>query len=150
MSVGDSFGVRKATAPLSDKALEEIGRKVGYERPDGTVDIDRVRRLTSVFSRKQYGNFSLMALALNGLLTRQNPEKRKFLLDALKKSGYMKVDEIEEVPFGYEYTEAQIHGGVDIQDIEKVILPYANAETAPSALIALLDLRGITYEFQFG
>ena len=150
VSVGDSFGVRKATAPLSDKALEEIGRKVGYERPDGTVDIDRVRRLTSVLSRKQYGNFSLMALALNGLFTRQNPEKRKFLLDALKKSGYMKVDEIEEVPFGFEYTEAQIHGGVDIQDIEKVILPYANAETAPSALIALLDLRGITYEFQFG
>jgi hypothetical protein len=114
------------------------------------VDIDRVKRLTAVFSRKQYGNFSLMALAMNGLFNRQNPEKRKFLLDAFKKTGYMKVEEIEEVPFGFEYTEAQIHGGVDIQDVEKVILPYANAETAPSALIALLDLRGIPYEFQFG
>lgn len=150
VTVRDSFGVRKTAAPLSDKALEEIGREIGYERPDGTVDIDRVKRLTSVFCRVDLGNFAVMALALNGLLNRQNPEKRKFLLEALKKIGYMEVDAIEEDPFKYGYTEAQIHGGVDIQDIDKVILPYANAETAPSALIALLDLRGIPYEFQFG
>ena len=146
-TVGDSFGSRGAVVPLDDAALMEIGDNLDYFTEDGEVDLERVKNTVYMLSYNgQDSHTTISSLAVEGLMRRQSPRKEAMLRKLLVDTGAFGVGSLKDANWmGFLYTEAQIHGGVDIEDIEKVILPYADISEVPLALVKLLEDRNIPF-----
>jgi hypothetical protein len=146
-TIGDSFGSRGAVVPLDETVLEEIGAVLGYFTEDNEIDLDRVKNIVYMLSFSGAPSHQTISiLAMEGLMRRQSPRKEAMLRKLILDSGVFRVGSIGDSNWmGYQYTEAQIHGGVDIEDIEKVILPYADISEVPLALVKLLEDRNIPF-----
>lgn len=138
-TIGDSLGLEMTPIPFSEDSLREIARNLGMS-PD---DLDAVRRQLAL-TGASWVEPDTFHLALAGLLQRLPTDRRETLVKLLAKHNQFKTREMHAA----DYAEAQIHGGLDVEDIDRIIVPYESLDKVPEAIKRLAEIHGIPLELK--
>lgn len=138
-TIGDSLGLEMTPIPFSEDSLREIARNLGMS-PD---DLDAVRRQLAL-TAASWVEPDTFHMALAGLLQRLPTDRREALVKLLAKHNKFRTRTMHFA----DYAEAQIHGGVDVEDIDRIMVPYESLEEVPEAIKRLAEIHGIPLELK--
>ena len=138
---GDSFGTtgRGVGIPLNPDTVMSIAEQLNLRTPTGELDIDAAKSIMRMLGVAMKFEFDWIDRAFDRMVSRQPAARQQILRRLIAASGrqFQRTDWIRSWSG---YVEAQVHGGVDMQDIDRIIVPYKTLEEIPAEVMEFLEI----------